>query len=157
MLPTPIAASAVSSSRIQAQVAFMVPQKRWQTDSARELERVGAALGSNCGSWAAGLRSGVLQPLSGPHDLILPAARPPSRSRQQEHHRCRFGSGIRMFILFSGSPRLLRQSGCQSAPRVLEFGLKPSLPGANILHLLAPLAVKRLGSGNRATGLRFSF
>lgn len=42
-----------------------------------------------------------------------------------------FCSGIPAFVLFSGSPRLLRQSGCQSAPRVLEFGLKPSLPGAS--------------------------
>lgn len=41
----------------------MVQQKRWQTDSARELARVGAALGCSCGSWAAGLRSGALQPL----------------------------------------------------------------------------------------------
>lgn len=106
------------------------------------MARVRTALGSSCGSRAAGLRSGALQPLPGPHDLILPAGRPPNRSRQQEHHRCRFCSGIRMFILFSGSPRLLRQSGCQSAPRVLEFGLKPSLPGPIFCLSPALLAVR---------------
>lgn len=59
------------------------------------------------------------------------------RPGQQEHHCCWFCSGIRMFILFSGSPRLLRQSGCQSAPRALEFGPKPSLSGASALPLPA--------------------
>ena len=82
----------------------------------------------------------------------------------QEHHCCWFCSGIRMFILFSGSPRLLRQSGCQSAPRVLEFGLKPSLPGGSALHLPSPGWqsvekdwAKLLGSEKRASDLSFNF
>lgn len=40
-------------------------------DSARP--GVGSTLSSSCGSWTAGLCSGALQPLAGPHDLILPA------------------------------------------------------------------------------------
>lgn len=84
-----------------------------------------------------------------------------ARPGQQEHHCCWFCSGTRMFILFSGSPRLLRQSGCQSAPRALEFGLKPSLSGARALPLPAQAGSEKgktdLGWGKRVSDLSFNF